>query len=382
MNAPSPATPSRRRQGRAVLAVLLVLAFGPIAGLAREAAEAKVTVSLSPGEAREANLAPLAPAVLTVENHADAPLRSVELHDTRGGATFLYRLAVAPGQRASRTVLLPATWLEQTYTARFLARPPERSSPPDSGVASHRPVDDRAQADTPAPAASDLVGVADASCSWPSEWVAGDAWIARDLYDDLPPARAAWPASLRRGVLLVGVGGVLGMAIALLPRRAWARAAVFGGVVVAASATLLSLLAAEPTEVRWPIDSARGRVVAVAARRTQTVELRAWPVVPLYATRDAVGGDAARIIEGVGVRAAVSGGEVRLLARPSARPAGRAARGMVLGHAPRMRRVRRPRPRGVHIEPSVWPCAPRPTGDANATAGSSRVASRAAAPAS
>lgn len=295
-------TPLPASRWLGALAGLLVLVV-PASGASADPA---VGASLRPARTRDADLAPLAQAILTVDNRTDAPLRSIAIQDAHGGVTFVYRLAVPPGEQSSRSILLPATWIEQSYTAQLLA-----DEPPDVPLTEDVPGDNAPPASAPRAVATTRI-----TCSWPSEWVEGEAWVVPERFAALAPARAAWGASLRRHVLLVGAVAVLGVVVSLLPRPPWARAAVLCVVAVAASGAMAWLVASEPIEVRWRVESPRGPLQAVAARRRSAVALSPAPIVPLYRSAGDVQRDRAQIVEGAGLRAVLPAGDIRLFATP------------------------------------------------------------------
>ncbi|MFP4053201.1 MAG: hypothetical protein ACLFV7_04980 [Phycisphaerae bacterium] len=259
-----------RRQALTAMA-LAVLAFCGVAS------SAGLEVTLTPADDADPNQR-LQPAALTLENNTDATVASVSLRWDRGGPNFVYPLAVGPGGRASRTVFLPALWVDQQYTVTALDE-------------THQPV-----------------ASATAAVAWPASRVAPDALLAADLYGryryDLPQ----WDRQFRMNLAMVAGLAVLGLGGVALLHRTWVRLAGVALLVIVSTGAVSVMVMREPlvVERELPLQADEAgtsaastrRVLVLTTRRTTDVLVSRSNLEPVYPSVDAMLADKAVIRPG------------------------------------------------------------------------------------
>lgn len=154
---------------------LCTLLIAMCLALARPVAAQEV-VSLRPGEETPARFRPYARAELTITNSTGQVVRGLSVRWKSGGPTFLHEAVIAPGEKRSLSIPLPALSVQSTYEVQLLAQPPMANDTDNRVLARH-----------------------DATVTWPASAVEEARYIFLDSrsYRQVESNLPLWSQSLR-----------------------------------------------------------------------------------------------------------------------------------------------------------------------------------------
>ena len=201
-------------------------------------------------------------AQLSVTNGTAQVAQAVSVRDVRGGVTVLCLATLPPGASATLVLSVPATSTRQSYRVRLLASP---------------------EAD------ATVLFEARQELTWPGDVVEATmaALVDPQAYDRLAPLAPAWPAEVRRNVLvLAALGALLLVATMFLPRQSLRLSAL---LVLTVAACLAAGAALNNLDLLLVHEA--GPITAVAARRTTTWTISRAGRVPLYAVKSQLTAD-------------------------------------------------------------------------------------------
>ncbi|MFW5733121.1 MAG: hypothetical protein ACOCZU_07890 [Planctomycetota bacterium] len=240
--------------------LLVVVGILTLLGVSVQAAQPP-RARLAPAEGGTPDANRLQPARLAVENTTDHAVEHVALRWDRGGPTFVFPLAIAPGQSARREVLLPASAGEQTWDVHL-----------------------RGQADS-------TVATTAARIRWPIDRVDPAALVSPGVYRRFQADLPRWDPRIRMNLIGLATVTTLAMAALAWMHRSTGQLIGLAGVIVAATAVAGWVIADEPIvlERTLPVtlsagdpNQPDGRALVLTTRRTTSYSRHEGRYIPLY----------------------------------------------------------------------------------------------------
>lgn len=216
---------------------------------------------LAPVEADAPRPTRLQPASLTIDNTTDTAVEAVALRWDRGGPTFVFPLAIAPGSAGRREVFLPAAAGEQSWEVHL-----------------------RGKGDSP-------IATTAARIRWPIDRVDPAALVSPGVYRRFQADLPRWDDRLRMN--LIGLAAVATLAMSALAWMHRSRGQLIGLAVAIVVATAVAgwILAGEAIvlERTLPVtlpsgepNQPGGRALVLTARRTTSYSREEGRYIPLY----------------------------------------------------------------------------------------------------